>query len=1095
MRVELTFQASDGSTAKVERTLDSGKVTSTIDPQFDIPFVLIETGLLMPARLAQLRLDEGRGRLTDAVQKLTGLDDLVSIGMLVEGLCHQSREYRSYRSKDLEIGRRKFHDALTVARDALAPVELEVPAFVPSDTTDDQGRMSTLGKQLAARATELTQVVSGDLAEGLDLSNPKVQHQVIGIVAAAEEDLKVGIEGLDTWISLQSIGQAFNSEASSKVRAALTKAVADSEEALRLLEKSTADPKFQLKALAAKWHKEHRTGPVENCPLCERGLQGSPSLAEELEVLRSVGDAAARTFDDNVNSILTNLEAATPTSMANIDAAILTLNPHIRLLEELRATFVLSERYDKYLVRVGALVDAALSNVPMNDPTPSEPRPVPTGADVLDKVTQRMAILEYLLALSDWFNTHSSDWKAWWRSLAAPESESSEEEVIPEDEVKDESATRESLTALVSRLTDALATAAPYRAAAGAMREALSVGKTVAEIELEVNRRKEIADSLQPLKSLKPLCEAIAREAIDGLSGRISKLLDRIHLTEELRFQSTQLKRKEGLIVRGAFAPDLRIDATLVANSSWLRAVLWAFLFSLREEAVAQMGHDSFPLLAFDDPQSTFDAQHRHMWARYVVSLQSGPSKVQLLLTTYDENFLGLIKVDGIEGRQALIGAAGSEGNRVAIFEGESLDREWTTTLKENTPKAALSYMFAVREYLEGMLKLMLRGEDADIPTLTLGDLRHRLSQFYGAQRAPWNQSPFRKLIASLEPGRPEVKYIQGSHHTTGRNYGMGEASTVEEFWRKTLGPTLGRACRTEREHRLVHGGLHSLHAPPPQADLPEGYQETVRAIPLRLLGRAAALSDGRVADGNVDMDQFVEGAQLPVVLGRHFAYRLTASTLEPVAWAGDIVLVKEHGEPSENSLVVAVSEERILARRFEIADNHTDIAVLTAQAINPRQIAPPVIAHKATFRLHKIIGVLYGESSWGTSPHSNEEVCDCGGERILSRLAADALGLVEVIGQSAEPYTLNKQYLIVKEPVVSRTSLGSLQGRPVIASDSDDSTYFKRLHCVSEYKIVLESLDSTGTYSPVILSFPGSAEICLDNVWPVGGVLFELPT
>ena len=204
---------------------------------------------------------------------------------------------------------------------------------------------------------------------------------------------------------------------------------------------------------------------------------------------------------------------------------------------------------------------------------------------------------------------------------------------------------------------------------------------------------------------------------------------------------------------------------------------------------------------------------------------------------------------------------------------------------------------------------------------------------------------------------------------------------------------------------------------------------------------------------------------------------------------------MREHGEPSENSLVVAVSEERILARRFEIADNHTDIAVLTAQAINPRQIARPVIAHKATFRLHKIIGVLYGESSWGTSPHSNEEVCDCGGERILSRLATDALGLVEVIGQSAEPYALNKQYLIVKESVVSRTSLGSLQGRPVIASDSDGNTYFKRLHCVSENQVVLESLDSAGTYSPVILSFPGSAGICLDKVWPVGGVLFEQPT
>ena len=74
----------------------------------------------------------------------------------------------------------------------------------------------------------------------------------------------------------------------------------------------------------------------------------------------------------------------------------------------------------------------------------------------------------------------------------------------------------------------------------------------------------------------------------------------------------------------------------------------------------------------------------------------------------------------------------------------------------------------------------------------------------------------------------------------------------------------------------------------------------------------------------------------------------------------GDMLVVTEPGEPPAKSLVVALSGDRVLARRFEIAENFSDVAVLTAQAINPRQIAPPVIAHKATFTLHKIIGVLY---------------------------------------------------------------------------------------------------------------------------------------
>ena len=111
--------------------------------------------------------------------------------------------------------------------------------------------------------------------------------------------------------------------------------------------------------------------------------------------------------------------------------------------------------------------------------------------------------------------------------------------------------------------------------------------------------------------------------------------------------------------------------------------------------------------------------------------------------------------------------------------------------------------------------------------------------------------------------------------------------------------------------------------------------------------------------------DEFAPSAHKKIVLAQHLAFRLTAPTLEPVARRGDMLLVKEAGEPSVKSLVVALSDDRILARRFEIAENYSDIAVLTAQAINPREIASPVIAHKATFTLHKIVGVLYEDSAW----------------------------------------------------------------------------------------------------------------------------------
>jgi hypothetical protein len=168
---------------------------------------------------------------------------------------------------------------------------------------------------------------------------------------------------------------------------------------------------------------------------------------------------------------------------------------------------------------------------------------------------------------------------------------------------------------------------------------------------------------------------------------------------------------------------------------------------------------------------------------------------------------------------------------------------------------------------------------------------------------------------------------------------------------------------------------------------------------------------------------------------------------------------------------------------------------VLTAQAINPRQIAPPVIGHKATFTLHKIVGVLYGDSAWNAPEQSGMEVCEISGEAGFTSLAADALGLVEVVGQSAEPYALSGQYLMVKKEITAIEALKTLDGKPIIAADTDHNQYFKRLRIAGTDRIVLESLDSGGDYGPVVLAPPGMGTNCLERVWPVAGVLFELPS
>lgn len=1086
VRVQLEFKDGVGNIATVERILESGAIAYSADPRFEVPSVFIETGLLMPARLSALRLSGGSSRLTDAVQTLTGMDDLVAIGSLAEGLCHKGREYLSYKKKDLASARTEFDKNIDAARTTLADLNVAVESFAPADTSDNASAMAAFGRGLSEKAAELTRVIESDLGPGVALDSAAGQAKAVSAIGAAQDDVNAGLSSLSAWELLESLSKDLDDERISTMTSAISSARASATENLELLKKSRGDSKFQLKAVAAQWHAEHHVGPIANCPLCEHAFKGHEPLAEELESLRSAGRAAARTFDDNVNAILTDLNASVPAQQRHINKALLSWEPRRELVADITEFLVEKDRYSKMLVKFAQIVKAALAEAPKEELKATAAKVEPA----ISAIEERIAVIERAIALVGWHRKERGAWNEWWENTTSTVSTIHATESNGEAESKD----REGLSAHLSRLPGALTEAKPYRSAADSMRAAWKIGKTINQIENELNRRQEIADLIEPLKSLVPLSQSVAREAIEGLSGRIVKLLSRVLITDQLQFQDARLQKKEGLVVYGGFGNAIRIDATLIANTSWLRAVLWAFTFALREEAVEQFKEDLLPLLVFDDPETTFDAEHRHRWAIHVASLQGGPSQVQLVLTSFDQMFLELIKMSGIRGRQAMSAAAGPELGFIGIFEGTSLARKWEETQKLNTPQAGRDYMAATRVYLEGLLQLMLRGEDVNVSSFVVGDCREKLSHLHNSQIGPWDRSAFKSLVNLLGKNVTEVKHIESTHHAQGLNLGMEEAIGVEAYWRKKLQPALETCFRLARDYLILHGGLTALRAPASVITLPEGHKTKVAQIPLQVLGRAAALSDGRTADGCIEMDVYAATAHKKIKLAQHSAYRLTAATLEPVARPGDMLLIKEAGEPSLKSLVVALSEDRVLARRFEAAENHSEIAVLTAQAINPRKIASPVIAHKSTLTLHKIIGVLYEDANWSAPSNFDMEVCECSGEAVLTGAATDSLGLVEVMGQSAEPQALDGQYIIVGKQLPAADALKMLDGRAVIAADTDGNRYFKRLR-VGKDRIVLESMDSGGDYGPIILALPGQGPNCLERVWPVAGVLFELPS
>jgi hypothetical protein len=1091
--VKLTFKDElSGEVAHVERRLAAGVLHFDCDAVLDLPPMLLQVGLLMPLRLQQFRFGEKGGQLADAVQALTGLDKLKDIGDFVGDLCNRTKEYLRYaRTQKRDDHKKAFFDALQSARMWLAK------ASIPTDGIDDidaavrtESPIGALKAKMEAKAAECLGVTREDLHPDIDLKDIRRQKETAAAVTIARNEVAAGLDAIKAWETLSSLACALPIEARVTLTSKIAEVTENLSRALDIHARQQVDNKYRLKAFAASWHASHHENEthISDCPLCTQSLNEQRELAAELTSLREASEAAHRTLDDACREALETLVGPVATALPIPLDAVNAIQPRADVLAGLRSRFVTGPRYASILSGIAAAVETSIAstNLPefeeVIEPIGDEPLPV-------KRVRTTIRQVQRAVALAEWFECNSAEFEAFWASLAGQTDESSP-------------SAHDSLNARLERLAAAIADAEPYREGAAALGTAISAAIRWHEINQEQSFREKIAHTIEPLKHLRLLVEADAKKAIDDLSTRIQEILSTIYMVERLRYHGARFE-KSSVNIEGGFTEGIRIDATLVANSSWLRAISWAFIFALRAETLEELGYNPFPLLLLDDPQATFDVTHRYKWGEYIATLTNlAPDslhKAQTIITSYDVNFIDvLFSQHHLSARCAKIEKVGSEIGTIAVIDGDLLTREWIGADKKRTPEAGRAFLEKVRVHTEAMLKLMLRGEDPAIPNFNLGELRDRLEQLGTSGTPPYNRPAFRTLTNALEKNRKEIINIQKAHHSKDDLLGYPQAAEVEKFWRRELEPALARCFGIAREFRQLNGDARALFAGEPRAALPEGYKDAVRGIPLTVYGRAAALSGGRVADGMIEFSLYDETTRERVTLHNHHAYRLTANTLDPVAVPGDLLLVRNDVVPTPKSLVAGIVEERLVARRLELAEQHPELAVLTAQSVNPREIFAPIVAHRTSVTLKKIVGVLFDRRHFPSFHKSGDEVCAVSGTAEISRVTRDLLGLVEIVGESAEPYVLDKQYLIIGKPMLLEpdiTSISAFDGEMVIAVDERQQRYFKRLRWLPPSTIILESLDISGRHGPVVLSTaPNLDGIKIKELVPVAGVLFERP-
>ncbi|MEP7245276.1 MAG: AAA family ATPase [Gammaproteobacteria bacterium] len=1098
--VRLTFVNPDGELAEVSRKLTSPRtglptVEVQIDPRIQAASQFIEAGILMPGRLSQMNFGERSQSLFDAVKRLTGLDLLADIAQgVAQQLAHAGRKFLKYeKDQGIDAKRQGFEEAIVEVNEKCGDLGLDLSLVASLESQDLERQLQNLITTCSSEAAKQIAVLKADVAASVDLAKSADREKVRDAVTTAKVLLHEKTEQIEifrTWVVLRD---ASSNEHFKHLPGKIVDVEHTLQDALRWHQRQQEDRKLRLKALAAQWFTP-RADPC--CPLCEGAIKTPEqhALARELEELKRFAAAAERKIEEVCAGVERDLRKLLDGDLANYIAALKEMEPRTAYVRSMRERFVEREPLSDVLTGLASCVQELLAaqeaSLPQFTVDLIEHAAKTDEPDSVVALRQFIHELRCLIALAGWWQVHRPQFVQAYSDLCG-------RKLSPDMEPP-----ARSIRGQIRRLEDALAKADPYDLAAKRFGHALAAAKSWLQIKAEQKLREQIRDALLPLKDLRLLVEAETARSISTLSGRVEKILDQIHLSERLAYRNTGLKKKD-VILHGSLAPGMKIDATLIANTSWLRAILWAFILALREETVRAHGSNLLPLLVLDDPQTTFDPRNKLKWAEMLARLANGSAtdlgSAQVILTTHEhEFFVWLTEHERIVGEHGFLAPADQSSGAASIIYGGCLSARWQAAVHANNDALARDYVRHVRIHVEKFLKIMMRGEGDHIATGNLGSLCEDLKQLAARHVRPYDGPAFNNLLKSIQSSKKMVALLNGPPHSDDEHLGVAQAKDVNKFWKEQLEPLILTALKVSLQFITFRGDSRTFVHEPTRITFPARQcDELKKAILIQTGIAAAAKTDGRAGDGLLLIDEWEAARSSQVRLPNHELYRLTSGTLEPVATTGDIVIVSNYAKVHPHALVVVASGERLLARRYNEMQAHADIAVLTGQAINPYELVEPLIVVREGLQALKVVGTLFSSklSPPVSEIPSKDEVVGVD-DRAHYWAQLNEARLFKVTGRSAEPIALDGQFLMTQKAVSPEYAIQSLNGELVVAVDQEGTTYFKRLRRASGHLVILESLNPDGTTAAEIMTVDDrtSGLPRLVSVLPVVGVLFELP-
>ncbi len=674
--VRLTFKNENGDTALAFRkilspTAGDPKAEVSIDSKLLTVPQLIETGLLMPARLPRIGFGEKSQSLYEAIKLLTGLDQLADIADGSARFTHKGQRFLKYaKDQGIDLQKNKFDENIVKAEAKAQGLKVDISKMKVLGQKNLIKELRDAAKAASDQAGANLAKLKTEIAATIDTDKPDGRTKIKRAVATARALLEQGTRGVAVFEAWAALKNALEDGQYQSLPSSIASAKTNLENALTWHRRQVDDQKLRLKALAAQFFvvplHDHAL-PV--CPLCESQLttEQQRSLASELAELKKNAEVAERKIDDVCTAIEKAIRVHLSPELRKHFDLLTSMDPKEAYASAALARFSCESPFSDVLTGIATATKEVIAKQKENLPEfgyaqfsggkAGEPQPT-------TELRNFVYLVERLITLVDWWSKNRQTFREAWTDLVGK---------------KDDQGNwpTKSIEGYLEVLEQAVDKAEPLDELSKCLTATADAADAWEKIQEHQKIREAVAEVLEPLKELRFLVGAETANSIASLAGRIKTILDRIHLQERLAYEDASLTKK-AVHVEGSFEPGMQIDAALVANTSWLRAILWAFVLALREQTIEGLSGNPFPLVVLDDPQTTFDPRNKRKWAEELARIANTDTKdksgMQLVLTTHERQFSQyLMDHEKLNAQQGLIVAVNKLTGVATVVNGSHL--------------------------------------------------------------------------------------------------------------------------------------------------------------------------------------------------------------------------------------------------------------------------------------------------------------------------------------------------------------------------------------------------------------------------------------